>query len=339
MKKEKYVNTGNPNTITCNVHKESFFIEGNMNHLSIHNELCLIYNAIFKLDFIFAESLNKSYTNLTVEHLPYIVYGGYTIKREFLHSFLKQLVSIPEVKRIEGDILLGTTDTISITIEQIEKIILFDLQMSLNMYTYFEYNEKTNYLWKFLKFLYQPLISFRSNLKDNEASTEINKLLGVTSRYEALENVRNIIQKIENFVIGLGGDKYVKGLGVEREINSMDLLIYAAIKAINRVINKEKRKKYQLELDIKIYPGIKLLTEEIDNIILNNIEIKNSRSVTSPDNLNIQKFTYIDHSYKRYLDTPPETAEVKKRTMIRKSIISAFFVGIIFLLKVTYKTK
>ena len=52
---------------------------------------------------------------------------------------------------------------------------------------------------------------------------------------------------------------------------------------------------------------------------------------------NCPKFIFIDKSYQKYLDVPKETPEIKKRTLIRKTIISSFFIGLIILINFTHK--
>ena len=126
----------------------------------------------------------------------------------------------------------------------------------------------------------------------------------------------------------MGGEIYCRNLD-RREINSIDILIYATLKAQNRIFAGAKFKK--LKLDEFAYMNI--LAGEIDSIILNKKKIKNEHKILSPEEINFPKFTFVDANFGRYLDTPKDTPEIIKRTKIRKSVISALFFGVIIVLK------
>jgi hypothetical protein len=314
--------------ILCFTHEKSFLIEGNINHISITQELCLIYNSLFKLNMTFTESLNNNYTNIMVENLPYLIFGGIPIKKNFIPDFLKKLVSLEKMKNINSDKLL------QIEADSIEKTILFDIQLGLNLYNYMNFYQKTNSLWKVLKTVYQPWITYRTYLHDKETLLELRKLLGISSKYDALEFLKNNNQKIENFLANQG-ENYFKIQ--DRQIYSIDLLIYACIKAQIRILdNGIKISKIKFES----YPNIINLVKEIDSILLNDSKnvILIQRKILTPDEIGIPKFTITDKNFGRYLDTPKESPEIIRRSKIRKSVISSTFFGFLLVLKLSYIT-
>jgi hypothetical protein len=315
--------------ILCFTHEKSFLIEGNINHISITQELCLIYNALFKLNMAFTESLNNNYSNIMIENLPYLIYGGIPIKKHFIPDFLKKLVGLEKMKNLNSDKLL------QIEVDSIEKTILFELQLGLNLYNYFNFYQKTNSLWKVLKTLYQPWITYKTYLHDKENLLELRKLLGITSKYEALDFLKNINQKIENFLANQG-ENYYK-IKDSREIYSIDLLIYASVKAQRRILDNGIKIS---KINFEDYPNLLNLVKEIDSIVLNDgrNSILNQRKILAPEEIGIPKFTIIDKNFGRYLDTPRETPEILRRAKIRKSVISSIFFGFLLVLKVSYIT-
>jgi hypothetical protein len=314
--------------ILCFTHEKSFLIEGNINHISITQELCFIYNSLFKLNTTFTESLNNNYSNIMIENLPYLIYGGIPIKKHFIPDFLKKLVNLEKMKNINSDKML------QIEVDSIEKSILFDMQLGLNLYNYFNFYQKTNSLWKVLKTIYQPWITYRTYLHDKENLLEFRKLLGISSKYEALEFLKNLNQKIEIFLTNQGESYYKIH---DRQIYSIDLLIYACVKAQIRVLETGIKIS---KINFETYPNLFNLVKEIDSILLNDNKniILIQRKILTPEEIGIPKFTIIDKNFGRYLDTPKETPEIVRRAKIRKSVISSIFFGFLLVLKVSYIT-
>jgi hypothetical protein len=297
------------NEIRCILHKNSYFVEGNINNISIEQEMCLIFNKIYDLKIKFTESYNTLNSNLMVNNLPCVNYGGVNVKRENIYWFFRELLKFNEDENFKSGL--------------IEKVILYDLQVCLNYFNYCHSYEKTKYIWKFFKFLYQPLRVFKTNSNDKNMLREITKSVGISSVYEALESVKNIFEKIEN---------YLKDSSInEHYFTCMEILIYSAVKTVNRVISRNKIKTYQLNS----FTYINKLSTALDNFIANQKVIK--RDVLAPAEFEIPKFIHINNSFKKYLDIPVETEEEKKRTLIRKSVLSASFFMILVILKLTIR--
>jgi hypothetical protein len=321
--------------INCSVHSYSYFIEGNLNNVSIIQEMCLIYNSLFNLNFTFTNSLNKNYSNLAIEELPVLNYGNLNIKRNYLNSFLKELVGLDKfcpVTCTKMDI-----EEIKFQIEIIEKNILSDLQLALNFFNYFQHYEKTKYLWKFVKFLYQPLVMLKSSFNERKLILEITRLVGISTKFEALEYMNRIFKKIENFLVLLGGEEYCKNLE-NRVINSIDILIYSAEKAVNRIISNNKLENFGL----KSHKNIETLCGNLDTIILNKLPIKNSFKILQPEDFLHSKSNWTHEKYNFYtFKEYPETNYLvdKNRNKIRKSLMAIFYFGALLFLSTAFNNK
>lgn len=323
--------------INCSNHSYSYLIEGNINNVSIIQEMCLIYNSLFNLDFVFTNSLNKNYSNLAVEELPVINYGNLNIKRNYLNSFLKELVGLNKFY-IPANICtkIGIAE-INFEIEILEKNILSDLQLALNFFNHFQHYEKTKYLWKFIKFLYQPLIMFNSSFNERKIILEITRLLGISTKFESLEYMNRIFKKIENFLIVLGGEDYCNNLE-KRVINSIDILIYSARKAVNRVISKNKLENFGL----KSHRNIELLCSNFDSILLNKIPLQNTFNILQPEDFKQRKSNWSKEKYNFYtFKEYPETNYLlnKNRNKIRKSLMAIAYFGALIYLSIAFNNK
>ena len=317
--------------LNCTMHSYSFYIEGNINNVSIIQEMCSIYNTLFKLNFSFTNSLNKQYSNFVMADLPLIYYEGLQIKRNSLNYFLKNLVKLDQF-RYPGD-NIETSRNVEFQIEILEKIILSDLQSALNFYNYFHDNEKTKYLWKFIKFLYQPFVMLKSSLKERKIIKEITRQLGISTKYEALEYIKGIYKKIENFITSLGQD-YCSNLQ-NREINAIDVLSYSAVKAVNRIISRNKSERYGLNS----FKNLETLCRNFDYMILNQIPVKNKFQLLTKAEFNLEnkKTNFINTNFfpfSKYSDTININDD--KNLRIRKSFLSCFFFGSLLLLSIVY---
>jgi len=117
----------------------------------------------------------------------------------------------------------------------------------------------------------------------------------------------------------------------EREIYSIDILFYASFKALNRIFNPSQLRKYQFSDT----PYLDKLVKEIDNIILNKLPLKNRIKISSPDDLGIPKFEFVDSNFGRYLDIPKDTPEILHRKKIRNFMFTAVFFGFLGVLKIS----
>lgn len=321
--------------IKCIVHRSSSFVEGNINHVSIQQELCFVYNALFRLNFHFVSSFNNSTSNLIIENLPMIIFGYHTIKKGNIHYFLKELVRIKDVTSLV-DPKDKDKEIMKIEFENLERMILSDLQILLNYYNYIQINDKTSFFYRFVKSLYQPYKALSSINNDSKMIKEISKFMGVSTKVEALAGVKNINEKIENFLLEKG-EEYIINLD-NREINSLDILIYSAVKVQRRVLGNKS--------DEMILKSTITLVNEIDRIILNNTKIKNEFSIMTVEEYVVPKMyinkylnnfrTFENKNFGRYLDCPKLTQEEKTRIAVRKTAITAFFFACLFILKVSF---
>jgi len=323
--------------INCSIHSYSYLVEGNINNVSIIQEMCLIYNSLFNLDFVFTNSLNKNYSNLTVEELPVINYGNLNVKRNYLNSFLKELVGLNKFYIPANNCNKIGSEEINFEIEFLEKNILSDLQLALNFFNHFHHYEKTKYLWKFIKFLYQPLIMLNSSFNERKIILEITRLLGISTKFESLEYMNRIFKKIENFLIALGGEAYCNNLE-NRVINSIDILIYSATKAVNRVISKNKLENFGL----KSHRNIELLCSNFDLILINKIPLQNTFKLLQPEDFTQRKSNWTKDKYDFYtFKEYPETNYLlnKNRNKIRKSLTAIVYFGALIYLSIAFNNK
>jgi hypothetical protein len=260
-------NSNRTNTPICILHTSSFFIEGNINNISILQELIYSFNAVYNLGLKFIFSLNNSTTNLIVNDLPVIIFGNHVINKGNIFSFLKQFVKIRDKYSFKSLDSLNTDELYlkKIQIENLEKIILTDLQLILNYYSSYINSEKTNFFWKFIKFLLQPIKSVKTNKNDKSLNLEITKMIGVSTKFEAIEMAFEINRRI-NSLLEEFDDEYFNSKRLrDRKFNSLDLLIYSSYKAQKRSF----KNKFNDDEFKEKFKKMDLLIKEIDNFILN----------------------------------------------------------------------
>jgi hypothetical protein len=84
--------------------------------------------------------------------------------------------------------------------------------------------------------------------------------------------ILSIFTRLEGFLLKLGGLEYCRSIG-EREINSVDILIYSAYEAEKSTLHSNILGKY---------PLMSLHVKEIEEMIENNIAIKNKLALLPP---------------------------------------------------------
>jgi hypothetical protein len=327
--------------IKCIIHKFSKFVDGNINNISIYQELCYIYNTIFKLQMTFSESYNNFDSNVLVENLPTIVYANQIVRKPNIKNFLNQLLGLKspgELVKGETDIpvlsKLNSEDLVikSIEIENLEKILFSEFQLAINYYKYIDTYDKTNSLVKIWKYIYQPWRRVKVSRNDSGLLQQITKILGISSKYEAIEFIKSINAKIENLLSSFG-EAYSTGIEIsKRQINSLDLMLYAAFKTENRVLF-DKIQSYELDK----FPNFMKLVNSIDHLILNDKFSQIGIKILSPNEIQLPKIIFATKTFGKYLELPKEEEGDIKKSYIRRGVFSGLFIGLLLLLKFAYK--
>ena len=298
----------------------SSFLEGNLTKTSLTYELCMIFNFFFKLNIKTVQTHNQKNFNILNQNLPYIVYGGIIIKKEFIYSFLMRLVGL------EGK---GETEEI-FEIQNLEKNILFDFQALSDLYIYYDYNEKTNKLWKFMKFVCQPFSSFKTYCNDHEMCQELRDHLGVCSKFECVQKIRIIFTQVENF-LNKKGSGYLE-LN-KRNLTALDLLFYSCYMTVKVVLINAND-----EYNFSAFEVFKNFVERLDKMVWEKTIISNNYRVLTPNEIDeiIPKVVIPESNFRKYLDCPLDTPEVVLRTKIRKRVITCVFFGILVVFKLAF---
>ena len=226
-----------------------FSIEGNVNTLSIYENIIKNYNQIFNLNITENYSLNADSSNMKVLNLPCIYYEGKRIKREEIYFFFKKTLSIENNS-------LNINDNIKEIEEQIlENFIIYDFQELID---YINCIKKRNILGNILRFFIQPINKFNQIQIDQNIMNEIEKKFCINNKKEAIREILKLNHKINKYLYN-----YLK----EKEVlNHFEILIYSCIQT-QRMFFKEKIKKYKLDL----FDNIQKFMEKIENIITNKI--------------------------------------------------------------------
>ena len=235
--------------LICYFHLSSYIIEGNVNTLSIYENIIKIYNQLFNLNITENYSLNADSSNMKVLNLPCIYYEGKRIKREEIYFFFKKTLSIENNS-------LNINDNIKEIEEQIlENFIIYDFQELID---YINCIKKRNILGNILRFFIQPINKFNQIQIDQNIMNEIEKKFCINNKKEAIREILKLNHKINKYLYN-----YLK----EKEVlNHFEILIYSCIQT-QRMFFKEKIKKYKLDL----FDNIQKFMEKIENIITNKI--------------------------------------------------------------------
>ena len=178
---------------------------------------------------------------------------------------------------------------------------------------------------------------FNSSFNERKIILEITRLLGISTKFESLEYMNRIFKKIEIFLIVLGGEDYCNNLE-KRVINSIDILIYSARKAVNRVISKNKLENFGL----KSHRNIELLCSNFDSILLNKIPLQNTFNILQPEDFKQRKSNWSKEKYNFYtFKEYPETNYLlnKNRNKIRKSLMAIAYFGALIYLSIAFNNK
>ena len=235
--------------LICYFHLSSYIIEGNVNTLSIYENIIKIYNQLFNLNITENYSLNADSSNMKVLNLPCIYYEGKRIKREEIYFFFKKTLSIENNS-------LNIKDNIKEIEEQIlENFIIYDFQELID---YINCIKKRNILGNILRFFIQPINKFNQIQNDQNIMNEIEKKFCINNKKEAIREILKLNHKINKYLYN-----YLKE---KEELNHFEILIYSCIQT-QRMFFKEKIKKYKLDL----FDNIQKFMEKIENIITNKI--------------------------------------------------------------------
>ena len=235
--------------LICYFHLSSYIIEGNVNTLSIYENIIKIYNQLFNLNITENYSLNADSSNMKVLNLPCIYYEGKRIKREEIYFFFKKTLSIENNS-------LNINDNIKEIEEQIlENFIIYDFQELID---YINCIKKRNILGNILRFFIQPINKFNQIQIDQNIMNEIEKKFCINNKKEAIREILKLNHKINKYLYN-----YLKE---KEELNHFEILIYSCIQT-QRMFFKEKIKKYKLDL----FDNIQKFMEKIENIITNKI--------------------------------------------------------------------
>jgi hypothetical protein len=161
----------------CIKHIRSKFIEGNVN-MTILEDLCLVYNALYSMNMKFTNSLSNSNSNLYIENMPMLVYNENIISKQQVYTFLKS------VSNVDKDLNLKEEELIQLEI--FENKCLNDLQLCIDTFNYMILYKKRYFLWNLLKFLYQPVRFIKVFINDGHFFGQISRHLGITSKGEVL---------------------------------------------------------------------------------------------------------------------------------------------------------
>ncbi len=177
--------------LICYFHLSSYIIEGNVNTLSIYENIIKNYNQIFNLNITENYSLNADSSNMKILNLPCIYYEGKRIKREEIYFFFKKTLCIENNS-------LNIKDNIKEIEEQIlENFIIYDFQELID---YINYIKKRNILGNIFRFFIQPINKFNQILTDQNIMKEIEKKFCINNKKEAIREILKLNNKINKFL-------------------------------------------------------------------------------------------------------------------------------------------
>jgi hypothetical protein len=153
-------------------HVNSDSVEGNKNKISIHEIFITTYAKLVGLNISKTKSYSPHHSNILLETLPMVSYGINYSERNKVSKFLKEITNINTTFNFKTPVSLIHSS------EKLEKIILTDLQLFLNLINYFNYHQETPLWKKILNYIYQPRESLYTYLKDRRV---LNKTCDVFS--------------------------------------------------------------------------------------------------------------------------------------------------------------
>ena len=181
----------NDDKLICYFHLSSYIIEGNVNTVSIYENIIKNYNQIFNLNITENYSLNVDSSNMKVLNLPCIYYEGKRIKREEIYFFFKKTLSIENNS-------LNINDNIKEIEEQIlENFIIYDFQELID---YINCIKKRNILGNILRFFIQPINKFNQIQIDQNIMNEIEKKFCINNKKEAIREILKLNHKINKYL-------------------------------------------------------------------------------------------------------------------------------------------
>ena len=303
--------------LICYFHLSSYIIEGNVNTLSIYENIIKNYNQIFNLNITENYSLNADSSNMKVLNLPCIYYEGKRIKREEIYFFFKKTLSIENNS-------LNIKDNIKEIEEQIlENFIIYDFQELID---YINYIKKRNILGNIFRFFIQPINKFNQILTDQNIMKEIEKKFYINNKKEAIREILKLNNKINKFL-----NNYLE----EKELlNHFDILIYSCIQT-QRMFFKEKIKKYKLDIFNNIQKFMINMENKITGKIINMFEFNPQNYFIIDDikenKLNINKNNIEDK--KKDIKIPEENNYSYTNRLIPQAIGYTTLFTILFYLK------
>lgn len=157
-------------------HTSSDYLEGNMKYVSLHYLLTRVYDQLLKLNIYYTKSLSYNDCNVLIEHLPIVTYGVNTVKQTSIQIFFKKLTNI--------DCYFNEhTDNISkLNAHNLEKIIFTDLQLFLSYYNYHVTKDNIQLWRKVFRFMYQPIVCFKTIRNDRKVISEIERVFNIESK-------------------------------------------------------------------------------------------------------------------------------------------------------------
>lgn len=226
----------------CHLHKNSQYVEGNINSISIHENLIKTFNRIFSMKIHFDYSYNKNTSNLIVENLPCLYSGSIAIKRENIFYFFKSSLKyqyfplFPQNKISNHEVALLNTE-----LDILQDLLLFDFQYALD---YINFHKKQSSIGNLVKMVSQPFKKISTYLEDIQVVREIEKRLNITSKKEAIDFIKDINRKIEHYLSTIGKEFYMDQI-TSKQLNPLLILIYACLKTQNQFFSN-KIEKYGL---------------------------------------------------------------------------------------------
>ena len=303
--------------LICYFHLSSYIIEGNVNTLSIYENIIKNYNQIFNLNITENYSLNADSSNMKVLNLPCIYYEGKRIKREEIYFFFKKTLSVENNS-------LNINDNIKEIEEQIlENFIIYDFQELID---YINCIKKRNILGNIFRFFIQPINKFNQIQIDQNIMNEIEKKFCINNKKEAIREILKLNNKINKFLYNYLEEK--------EELNHIEILIYSCIQT-QIIFFKEKIKKYKLDTFNNIQKFMEKIENIITNKIINKIEFNPQNYFLIDDikenKLNINKISLEDK--KKDIKIPEENNYSYTNRLIPQAIGYSTLFTILFYLK------
>ena len=219
--------------IYCYLHKQSIILEGNMNAISIYQQLLLNYNDVFTLSLNMNYSYNQNVSNMKVETLPCIYYENNLIKREEIYSFFKRAITYAYVDNSNSN-EYESNDVNHIEQKLLENLIVYDFQEILD---YINYTKKRRNVMRFIQFVYQPYKTINSAVTDKEIANVYEKKHLISNKYNAIDMVRYVNRKV---------DLFLKNKNIEDINVHFKLLVLSFIQTQKMFFGEDKIIKYKL---------------------------------------------------------------------------------------------